>query len=320
MANRFIIEVESKNSIYPVPVAASQLDTSLLRAFVAVFETGSVTAAADRLFVTQPTVSYALAKLRSLLDDPLFIRSADGMLPTPRAQDCYEPFSGALLQIESALEKAHRFDPAQSRRRFRVAMSDIGELIFLPPIFELLQARAPHVELEIVQVVTEDIPGWLVSGKIDAAVGNLPSICSQTRHETLFHEHYVCLLSKHHSSIRKHLSLKAYTSARHVYVSSKFSGHRLVEDALREAGVLRQVALQVPHFTVLPRLIATSDLLAVVPSRIATTFAHYGPLTSLELPIQIAPIEVRVHWDRRHEGNAAQQWLISQIREALGKL
>jgi DNA-binding transcriptional LysR family regulator len=293
---------------------------ALLRAFVAVYETGSVTVAADRLFVTQPTVSYSLAKLREVLDDPLFVRSASGMLPTPRAQDCYEPFSGALLQIENALEKTRQFDPAESRRRFRVAMSDIGELIFLPPIFELLQQRAPHVEFEVVQVATEDLPGWLASGKIDAAVGNLPSICGQTRHVTLFHEHYVCLLSKRHPEIRKHLSLDAYASARHVYVSSEFSGHRLVEDALRNAGVLRQVALQVPHFTVLPLLISSSNLLAVVPSRVATVFELYGPLTSLELPIPIAPIEVRVHWDRRHEGNAAQQWLISQIREALEKL
>lgn len=301
-------------------MATNPLDLPLLRAFVAIYETGSVTAAADRLFVTQPTVSYSLAKLREALNDPLFVRSGSTMAPTPRAQDCYAPFSGALLQIENALERARQFEPAESRRRFRVAMSDIGELIFLPPIFELLRQRAPHVELEVVQVVIEDLPGWLASGKVDAAVGNLPSICNQTRHVTMFHEHYVCLLSKTHPRIRRRLSLQAYTSARHVYVSSKFSGHRLVEDALRDAGVLRQVALHVPHFTVLPHLIASSDLLAVVPSRVAEMFKSYGGLTALALPIAIPPIEVRVHWDRRHEGNAAQQWLVGVIREALQTL
>jgi DNA-binding transcriptional LysR family regulator len=301
-------------------MAANPLDLPLLRAFVAIYETGSVTAAAERLFVTQPTVSYSLGKLRDALNDPLFVRSGSSMVPTPRAQDCYEPFSGALLQIENALERARQFEPAESRRRFRVAMSDIGELIFLPPIFKLLQARASHVELEVVQVATEDLPGWLASGKVDAAVGNLPSIRSQTRNARLFHEHYVCLLSRHHPRVRDQLGLEEYLSERHVYVSSKFSGHRQVEEALREAGVLRQVALQVPHFTVLPHLISTSELLAVVPSRVAATFESYGPLSSLALPIAIAPIEVMVHWDRRHEGNAAQQWFIAMIREALQHL
>ena len=167
-------------------MAANPLDLALLRAFVAIYETGSVTAAAERLFVTQPTISYSLGKLREALNDPLFVRSGSSMVPTPRAQDCYSPFSGALLQIENALERARQFEPDTSRRRFRVAMSDIGELIFLPPIFELMQQRAPHVELEVVQVATEDLPGWLASGKVDAAVGNLPSIRSQTRNVRLF--------------------------------------------------------------------------------------------------------------------------------------
>ena len=301
-------------------MAANPLDLALLRAFVAIYETGSVTAAAERLFVTQPTVSYSLGKLREALNDPLFVRSGSSMVPTPRAQDCYSPFSGALLQIENALERARQFEPDTSRRRFRVAMSDIGELIFLPPIFELMQQRAPHVELEVVQVATEDLPGWLASGKVDAAVGNLPSIRSQTRNVRLFREHYVCLLSKRHPRVREKLTLEDYLSEQHVYVSSKFSGHRQVEEALREAGVLRRVVLQVPHFTVLPHLISASELLAVVPSRVAATFESYGPLSSLALPIAIAPIEVMVHWDRRHEGNVAQQWFISVIREALQDL
>lgn len=301
-------------------MAANPLDLALLRAFVAIYETGSVTAAAERLFVTQPTISYSLGKLREALNDPLFVRSGSSMVPTPRAQDCYSPFSGALLQIENALERARQFEPDTSRRRFRVAMSDIGELIFLPPIFELMQQRAPHVELEVVQVATEDLPGWLASGKVDAAVGNLPSIRSQTRNVRLFQEHYVCLLSKRHPRVRKKLTLEDYLSEQHVYVSSKFSGHRQVEEALREAGVLRRVVLQVPHFTVLPHLISASELLAVVPSRVAATFESYGPLSSLDLPIAIPPIEVMVHWDRRHEGNVAQQWFISVIREALQDL
>ena len=157
-----------------------QLDLPLLRAFVAIYETGSVTSASERLFVTQPSVSYALGKLRETLNDPLFVRSGGAMTPTPRARDCYDLFSSALVQIENALEQSKQFNPEASTRRFRIAMSDIGELIFLPPIFNLMQRRAPKMELEVVQVPQEDLPGWLASGKADAAVGNLPSICNTT--------------------------------------------------------------------------------------------------------------------------------------------
>jgi DNA-binding transcriptional LysR family regulator len=296
---------------------SEQLDLPLLRAFVAIYETGSVTLAGERLFVTQPSVSYALKKLRETLADQLFIRSDGTMTPTPRARDCYELFSSALVQIENALEQSKQFVPAESTRRFRIALSDIGEMIFLPPIFNMMQQRAPKTELEVVQVAAEDLPGWLASGKLDAAVGHLPSICNQTNHATILHERYVCLCRKGHPLVGRKLTLKTFTSSAHVFVSSKFSGHKEVEGALRTAGMLRKVALQVPHFTILPLLISTNDLLVVMPSRVAALFQTYEPLRSLPLPIDIPTIEVRVHWDRRHESNPAQRWFIDLIRESL---
>jgi DNA-binding transcriptional LysR family regulator len=133
-------------------VTRTRIDLNLVRVFVTIYETKSVTAAAERLFLTQPSVSYALARLRIALQDPLFVRGADGMTPTMCGELTYKKFSEAIASIDSAVELTKRFDPNTSSQRFRLAMSDIGELIFLPPILRLLQREAPNVELEVVQV------------------------------------------------------------------------------------------------------------------------------------------------------------------------
>lgn len=297
---------------------SSRMDLNLVRVFIAIYETGSVTAAAERLFLTQPTVSYSLARLREALNDKLFVRTHDGMVPTRCADQTYNRFSSGLAQIEGAVEMTGSFVPEQTERRFSVAMSDIGELIFLPPLLERLNLLAPRVELEVVQMALDDVPDWLASGKVDAAVGNLPTICDVTRNTHLFDEHYVCLLRKEHPSIRDTLTLDEFVAARHAYVSSSFFGHARVEEMLLQLGV--KVALRIPHFTILPRLISASDLIVVMPSRVAATFVAFGGLKTMPLPIELPQIEVRLHWDRRHEGIAAHQWFLNILTETLGLL
>ncbi len=302
----------------PAPSVARRLDLNLVRVFVAIYETGSVTAASERLFITQPTVSYGLAKLRETLNDPLFVKARGGMEPTPCARQTYERFAQALLEINGAVEETHTFVPERSDRRFRVAMSDIGELIFLPPLLQRLHALAPQVELEVVETKVEEAPGWLAAGKVDAAVGNLPSICAVTRNAHLFDEHYVCLMRRKHRAGKAALTRAAFVAARHAIVSSSFFGHNQIEDQLRQLGV--KVALQIPHFTILPNLIAASDLVVVLPSRVAALFAAHGGLQTAPVPIELPSIEVRLHWHQRHEGHAAQRWFLGVLAEALGSL
>lgn len=295
-----------------------RLDLSMVRVFIAIYESGSLTRAAERLFVTQPTVSYGLAKLRDTFEDHLFLRTRNGMVPTPGAKQIYERFSSGLAQINSAVEMSRSFAPEASERQFRVAMSDIGELIFLPPLLEELRRTAPKVALEVVQAAVEDVPAWLASGKVDAAVGNLPSICAVTQNTRLFDEHYVCLLRQPHAAARKRLTLESFVAARHAFVSSSFFGHQQVEDILNQLGV--KVMLRIPHFTILPRLIANTDLIVVLPSRVAAQFESYGGLQTLALPIELPQIEVRLHWDHRHQAQGAQQWFLRVLAQTLGGL
>ncbi|PVY68277.1 DNA-binding transcriptional LysR family regulator [Pusillimonas noertemannii] len=293
------------------------LDIGLIRAFVAIYDTGSVTLAAERLFLTQPTVSYALSRLREVLNDRLFVRDGRYMTPTLRADECYLQFSQILRQIEDVVSQGQGFDPAVSDRRFRIAMSDIATFAFLPPLMEILHRRAPDVEVEVVQPPIDDIPDFLATGKLDVAIGNLPTVSSLTASSLLMREHYVCLMSEAHSTIGETLSEKEFLAARHANVSSEFTGHKHLEQALQQAGAKRKISVQVKQFTVLPYLIKSTDYLAVIPSQVSKVFVVHGGLKELPLPIDIPEIEVRVHWDEQQGKNAPQKWFCDVIREAL---
>lgn len=291
----------------------SQFDLNLTRVFVAIYETRSATAAAERLDLTQPTVSYALAKLREALADLLFVRDKRTLKPTPRAEALYPRFRDALVVIGEAIEETHRFDPATANRIFNLAMSDIGSMYLLPPLERELHAIAPHVGLEIRQVPIPELVDQLASLKIDVALGNLPTLRGQTRSTALFREHYVCLLGKRHAERIGRMTLDAFRRSRHVVVSSTFSGHQLAEDALTDMGISRQVVIGTPYFTALPQLIAQSDLVVILPSRIAATFATQSDVVAHPAPMALPDFDVKMHWHPRHESNPAVAWLLDRI-------
>jgi DNA-binding transcriptional LysR family regulator len=292
------------------------VDLNLVRAFVAIYETRSVSGAAKRLNITQPSVSYSLNRLRDLLSDPLFTRTRDGMMPTFNATQLFNSFKDALDRIETAISATRDFDPTQSSRTFRLALSDLGELHFLPLLVREFQSVAPSVGLEIVQIDSGLIAEWLQTGYVDAAVGNLQFVGGQARKSMLFSESYSCLLSASHPSIKSSLTLDDYVAANHVVVAP-FTGHHLVEDALSEMGLNRKIMLRVPHFTSLFSAIASTDLVLTLPTRVAMAFANEGRMRVLPLPFQIPPFEVSLYWYPHAEDSAAQQWFCDTIRRSL---
>lgn len=291
-------------------------DLNLVRAFVAIYETGSVSAAAKRLNITQPSVSHSLSRLRDLLHDPLFTRTREGMIPTFNATQLFQAFKSALDSIESAIAATRRFDPTHSTRCFRLALSDLGELYFLPILVRELQRTAPSVALEIVQLDSDMISDWLTTGSVDAALGNIQLVGAHARKRTVFAETYSCLLSTSHTSIGDTLSLDEYVAASHVVVAP-FSGHHLVEDAMTEMGLTRKIALKVPHFTNLVDVIASTDLLLTLPTRIARAFASGGRMRAAPLPFPIPSFDVNLYWQPQTEDSAAQQWFCNTILGAL---
>lgn len=292
---------------------------ALARVFCIVFEAGSVSAAAEALALTQPAVSHSLARLRATLSDPLFVRVGRRLQPTSLATELYPSFRDALLLLNRAVQSALHFDAACAVRRFHIAMSDIGEQVFLPPILVRLQREAPSVAITVRQIPISALSRAMETGQVDMALGNLPGLLD-TRFEKLFVEEYVCLMRVAHPLLRPsqtRLSLAAFAAASHVFVASPFSGHSLIETALVRRGVSRRIALEVPHFTSVPGIIEATDLIVTVPSRIATLFSQTHALASRGLPVHIAPFVVRMHWHGRSDGDRGHEWLRGMVLEEL---
>lgn len=297
---------------------SNNFDLNLVRLFVAVFETGSVSRAALRIGITQPSISYGLGRLRREVGDPLFVRSANTMTPTPMAHQLYRQFRDALTAVESAMEGTVAFDALTSHRTFRVAMSDVGAICLVPHLLAALREQAPHATLEVVQVPVKDLMDEMARGHLDAAIGNLPIVHASARSELLFPERYVCLLAANHPRIRgSTLSLEQFLAERHVVVASPFSVHQNVEELLAERGVRRQAALRIASFTILPAIIGASDLLVTLPSALGKVFRRFDALRCLELPAPLPRFEIRVLWHARQQSNPANAWLRKTVIAAL---
>jgi DNA-binding transcriptional LysR family regulator len=295
-------------------VNVQDLDLNLLRTFDAVLQDKSVTGAAARLGLTQPAVSNALARLRALFGDPLFVRTPAGMDATPFARELGEPVRQALALLESALSHGPGFDAAASTRAFRFYMSDLGQVEFLPPLVERLQRVAPGVRLEAVALDVEDINDALAAGTLDLAVGFLPGLGQPVLRLPLFRDPYVCLMRADHPLMGKTLSKKKFIEASHALVSYR-GGHRVIEEALERAGLARRIALRVPHFTVVPMVLERTDLILILPARVARVFEQRGKFKSLPPPVPIPPADVGVHWHERFDGDPGNRWLREQLLE-----
>jgi DNA-binding transcriptional LysR family regulator len=292
------------------------VDLNLLRVFDAVLREHGVTAAATGLGLTQPAVSNALARLRGLLGDPLFVRTPAGMDATPFARELAEPVRQALALLEAALAHGPGFDPASATRAFRFYMSDLGQIEFLPPLVERVQRAAAGVRLEAVALDVEDLADALATGALDLAVGFLPGLGPPVRRRALFRDPYLCLMRADHPI--KALTKRKLQEASHALVTYR-GGHRVVEEALERAGLARRIALRLPHFTVVPMVLERTDLICTLPARVARVFERRGRLKSLAPPVAIPPADVAVHWHERFEADPGNRWLRELVIELFGE-
>src|SRR3954467_6581118 len=288
------------------------IDRNLLRVFDAVLHERGVTPAAARLGLTQPAVSNAHARLRTVFRDPLFLRPQAGMDATPFARELAEPVRQALALLDSALAHGPGFDPATTTRAFRFYMSDLGQIEFLPPLVERVQQAAPGVRLEAVALEVEDIAAALAAGSLDLAVGFLPALGAPVRRRALFRDPYLCLMRADHPI--QTLTKKKFGEASHALVSYR-GGHRVIEEALERAGLARKIALRVPHFTVVPMVLERTDLILTLPARVARVFERRGRFKSLPPPVPIPPADVGVHWHERYDADPGNRWLRDQLLE-----
>ena len=295
----------------------NRIDLNLLRVFHAILEEHSLTLAANRLGLSQPGVSYALGRLRAILEDPLFVRTGNEMQPTSAALEMREPLRAAMAAAEHALHLMVPFSAATSTRVFRLSMSDIGELAFLPRLCAALAESAPRVRLDIQSVPLDQIEDALRVGRLDLAIGNLPALVDRTRHHRLFHEDYVCMTRRRRGLPKRALTLEQYLAFPHVLVGSLESGHHQIEDSFRKRSIHRQIALQVPHFTVVPHILAHTDWIVTLPRRTIELLNPAGEFAVYDLPVEIPGVTVTVHWHSDYDTHDANRWIRTLVIDQL---
>ncbi len=292
-------------------------DLNLMRVFLTVLHERSVTRAAQRLNLTQPAVSYALARLRERFDDPLFVRTATGMQPTPIAFALAGPIERGMNSFAEAVNLRQRFDPATSPRRFRLSMSDIGEMVFLPVLMERVHALAPRLRVEVVEIALEQLPQALKDGEVDLAIGNLAGLGRHTRHADLFSERYACMGRRGHPVLSAGLTRGQFKRLDHILVAARGSAHRLLDDVLGEAGLHRQPYLTLPHFSAAAEIVRRTDLTVTLPYRAALWFNRDNAFEIRPLPIALPPLCVTVHWHPRFESDPGTMWLRNLVETTL---
>ncbi len=295
----------------------SDIDLNLLVVFHAMAEQQSVTRAAEALSLSQPATSAALARLRALLGDPLFVKTGTSMRPTPRALLLAPTVRQVLTTIKEDILKASVFDSMTSTRSFHLLAPDIAEVIVLPRILKRLRQVAPNIKVKVTSMPRLATAHALESGTADLAIGYLPDLQkSGFFQQRLFKHAYVCIARSDHPSLRGRINLKEYLAAPHAVVLPEGREH-LVEQFLNAKQIRRNVVLELSHFMSLQTIIASSDLVATVPEDLADFFAAHGNIQIMPLPLKSPEVQVHQFWHQRLNKDAANSWLRGLVFEAL---
>lgn len=294
------------------------VDLNLMRVFLAIWDTHSMTLAADRLALSQPAVSHCLRRLRDVFQDPLFVRTSDGMQPTAAAVNLHGPIDRALNLIHGAMQRHAGFDAATSTRRFRVSMSDMSAYYFLPPLLAAFEESAPGVGLEIAPVPLNSVEGGMRSGDIDLALGYVPGLSEDCLSQTLFHDRYVCMVRARHPMAGRALTRERMGELRYVLTDSGATGHGLTEKWLAQMNIRRNIVLHLPHFTAAPEIVRSTDLAVIFPRSIAERFNRGRHYRLLPLPFDLPPIEVKLHLHQRFAADAGIAWLRATLTAMFG--
>jgi DNA-binding transcriptional LysR family regulator len=285
-----------------------ELDLNLLVVFHQLLIERSVSKAAQSLGMTQPAVSNALKRLRGALNDELFVRTSLGMDPTPYAVQLAEPVSQAIVTLHGALNRHDHFDPATVQKRFTVAMTDIGEIYFMPRLIGRLLATAPGISVSTLRSHAGLSEGQ-ANGDVDLAVGLLPDLQAGFYQRRLFHHRYVCLCREGHPITRSAMTQALFCQYGHVRIVAASTGHGEVDTYMQRAGLVRDIRLEVPHFVAVGHILQNTDLIATVPERFAASCAGPFGLTTVPLPLPLPEIAINLFWHARFNRDPANIWL-----------
>jgi DNA-binding transcriptional LysR family regulator len=290
------------------------MDMRLLAVFDEVYKTRSVTRAAENLDIPQTSVSLALARMRRQFNDPLFVRTAEGMVPTPHAADLLGPLRQALELLRVATRQQVVFEAGSSRRHFRICMTDVSHLEFLPRLIHRVAQDAPSVHVEVLRI-GPDTRRLLENGEADLAVGYMPELEAGFYQQQLFEQGFSCVVRKDHPRVGKRMTETLFKREKHVAITAPGTGHDLLQQQLKRLGVERRLALSLPTLPGLGNLLAQSDLVATVPERVAQMLVSIAAVRLLAPPFELPAFAIKQHWHERFHLDPANRWLRSMIAE-----
>jgi len=294
-------------------------DWKLLICFERLRRERKVSRAAEQLNISQPAMSQSLKRLRSLLDDPLFVRTTQGMQPTERALQLEPLVRQSLVLAEQALSPVESFDYAQSDIVFRLLVSDYVEGALITTLVQYLQEHAPMISLDVLTLSDGDFQD-LEKGKIDLAINRFDYIPQSFHHRVLWSDSYVCMVNKAHPLVKNN-TLEQYLESRHIWVSKTGVGvgtgmsqdnvRKLgwVDGALKSIGLERNIKVFTRHYQIIPLLLQESDLVATIPIQAARSYATNDDLTVIPAPFTMTPYDVKMVWSPIVHHRSAHQWL-----------
>lgn len=294
------------------------VDLNLLRVFDAVYRERHLTRAGQYLCLTQPAMSHALARLRTLFGDELFLRTARGMEPTPGAEQIAGPISEAIGAVQRLLQGTTRFDPLAARMTFRIGVTDHTSAVVLPPLLERLRGQAPGIDIQASHVNVESARELLDEGLLHLAVvgsGDHPPRFD-VRH--LLREPLVCMGAHDHPELEKPLTLQRFAALDHIVVSPSASHRSLIDQLLASHNLRRRTVLSIPFLTAVPQLVAHSRLACVVPRNLVERLAPYGCFRWQPVPLEGAYFDFFALWHSRETLTPSHEWLRSQVLGTVG--
>jgi DNA-binding transcriptional LysR family regulator len=290
---------------------ARSFDLNLLPVLVTIYEHGSVTAAAQHLGMSQSAISTTLGKLRLSYGDPLFHRVGHGMQPTARMRGLIEPLREALSRVDGTFISEPVFDPRTTEHTFTFAMSDLGEMVFMPKILRRIRQLAPRAFVRSVAASAARIERGLETGQIDLAVGYFPDLREKSFLEKhLFFHHFVSLLRANHPITAVNLSMSQFLNLEHAVVYGAGRTYEIFERFLKSRKIHRRVVLETPHFMSIPSIISQSDLIVTVPHAIGIFVGSvHMNIRIAQAPMRTPRIDLKMHWHRNFHRDARNKWL-----------
>lgn len=297
-------------------VDLSSVDLNLLKLFEALVRERSVTQAGLRLGLSQPAASRALGRLRVMLGDRLVVRGKLGLELTPRGETLAGPVARLLDDARRIVSPA-LFDPASATGRITIAAHDHLSLLVLAGLMARLERHAPALSLHIAQPAGDNVR-LVEQGAVDLSLGIFGPLPGSLHRRRLYDDTLVCVVRSSHPAATDGLSLERYLVLRHVAVTISGVGESAVDVALSKLGLTRRVALRVPHFLAGAMLVADSDMILTLPSRLARRLAEGLPLALVKLPLEVAPLSPAMIWHERFHGDPAHAWVRQQLVDVVG--